>query len=216
MAGGVIHPTVRPGIPLMEKLGQIFSALADSPVTSIDVEVRGEIVEFDVNVLKLAALKGYFTNIVSESVSYVNAPLLAEQRGIPVRLVTDPVSDEYRNLLTIRGGLADGSEISVSGTLTGQKQTEKIVGLNGYDVEVPVADHLIVMVYTDRPGIVAIFGREFGDAGINIAGMQVSRRVAGGQALSVLTVDSPVPDGLLDTVRDAIEADLLREIDITA
>ncbi|MEO7146494.1 MAG: phosphoglycerate dehydrogenase [Terrimesophilobacter sp.] len=215
VAGGVINPTVRPGIPLMEKLGQVFAGLADGPVTSIDVEVRGEIVEFDVNVLKLAALKGYFTNIVSESVSYVNAPLIAEQRGIPVRLITDAVSDEYRNLLTIRGGLADGTEISVSGTLTGPKQTEKIVEVNGYDVEVPIAEHLIVMVYTDRPGIVAIFGREFGDAGINIAGMQVSRKVAGGQALSVLIVDTPVPEELLQRVGVAIEADLLREIDIT-
>ncbi len=216
VAGGVIDPTVRPGIPLMEKLGQVFSGLADSPVTNIDVEVRGEIAEFDVNVLKLSALKGYFTNIVSESVSYVNAPLLAEQRGIPVRLVTDPVSDEYRNLLTIRGGLADGTQISVSGTLTGPKQIEKIVEINGYDVEVPVAEHLIVMVYTDRPGIVAIFGQEFGNAGINIAGMQVSRRTAGGQALCVLTVDSPVPEGLLQSVRTAIDAELMCEIDITA
>lgn len=215
VAGGIIDSSVRPGIPLMEKLGQVFAGLADSPVTSIDVEVRGEIVEFDVNVLKLAALKGYFTNIVSESVSYVNAPLLAETRGIPVRLVTDAVSDEYRNLLTIRGGLADGTEVSVSGTLTGTKQIEKIVEVNGYDVEVPVADHLIVMVYTDRPGIVAVFGREFGDAGINIAGMQVSRKVAGGQALCVLTVDSPVPDGLLDTLRTEIDAEFIREIDIT-
>ena len=215
VAGGIIHTTVRPGIPLMEKLGQVFSGLAASPVTSIDIEVRGEIVEFDVNVLKLAALKGYFTNIATESVSYVNAPLLAEQRGIPVRLITDAVSDEYRNLLTIRGGLADGTEVSVSGTLTGPKQTEKIVEINGYDVEVPVANHLIVMVYADRPGIVAVFGREFGDAGINIAGMQVSRKVAGGQALSVLTVDTPAPDGLLDTVRAAIDAESLREINIT-
>ena len=87
--------------------------------------------------------------------------------------------------------------------------------INGYDVEVPVADHLIVMVYTDRPGIVAVYGKEFGEAGINIAGMQISRREAGGQALSVLTVDSPVPDGLLESVRVAIKADLLREIDIT-
>ncbi|MHB1234978.1 MAG: phosphoglycerate dehydrogenase [Microbacteriaceae bacterium] len=216
VAGGVIDPTVRPGIALMEKLGRIFSGLAGSPLTSVDVEVRGEIVEFDVSVLKLAALKGVFTDIVSESVSYVNAPLLAEQRGIPVRLITDPVSDEYRNLLTIRGGLADGSEISVSGTLTGTKQIEKIVGVNGYDVEVPIAEHLIVMVYTDRPGIVAVFGKEFGDAGINIAGMQISRHEAGGQALSVLTVDSLVPDSLLEKVRSAISADLLRAIDITA
>ena len=199
VAGGIINTTVRPGIPLMEKLGQVFSGLADGPITSVDVEVRGEIAEFDVSVLKLAALKGIFTNIVSEAVSYVNAPLLAEQRGIPVRLITDAVSDEYRNLLTIRGGLGDGTQVSVSGTLTGTKQIEKIVEINGYDVEVPVNHHLIVMVYTDRPGIVAVFGQEFGDAGINIAGMQVSRREAGGQALSVLTIDSPAPEGLLES-----------------
>ena len=215
VAGGVIDTTVRPGIPLMEKLGQLFAGLASRPITAVDVEIRGEIVEFDVKVLKLAALKGIFTNVVSESVSYVNAPLLAEQRGITVRLTTDAVSDEYRNLLTIRGILSDGSQISVSGTLTGPKQTQKIVEINGYDVEVPVAEHLIVMIYTDRPGIVAIYGKEFGEAGINIAGMQISRREAGGQALSVLTVDSPAPDGLLETVRTAIQADLLREIDFT-
>lgn len=214
VAGGVIDPTVRPGIPLMEKLGQVFSGLADSPLTSIDVEVRGEIVEFDVSVLKLAALKGIFTNIVSEQVSYVNAPLLAEQRGVTVRLVTDATSEEYRNVLTIRGSLSDGSQISVSGTLTGTKQTEKIVEINGYDVEVPFASHLIVMIYTDRPGIVAIYGKEFGEASINIAGMQIARRRAGGQALSVLTVDSPVPEGLLESLRTAIDASVMREIDI--
>ena len=216
VAGGVIDPSVRPGIPLMEKLGQVFSGLAVSPITSIDVEVRGEIVEHDVNVLKLAALKGVFSNIVSESVSYVNAPLLADQRGIAVRLVTDAVSDEYRNLLTIRGALADGLQVSVSGTLTGTKQTEKIVEINGYDVEVPIAQHLIVMIYTDRPGIVAVYGKEFGEAQINIAGMQIARQRAGGQALSVLTVDSPVPDALLAKVATAIDAEVMREIDITA
>ena len=213
VAGGVINSTVRPGIPLMEKLGQVFSGLADGPITN--VEVRGEIAEFDVSVLELAALKGMFTNIVSEAVSYVNAPLIAEQRGIPVRLIKDAVSDEYRNLLTIRGGLSDGTKVSVSGTLTGTRQIEKIVEINGYDVEVPVNHHLIVMVYTDRPGVVAIFGQEFGDAHINIAGMQVSRREAGGQALSVLTIDSPAPDGLLESLRAKIDADLIREIDIT-
>jgi D-3-phosphoglycerate dehydrogenase len=215
VAGGIIDPSVRPGIPLMEKLGQVLAGLADGPLTSIEIEVRGEIVEFDVSVLKLAALKGIFSNIVSESVSYVNAPLLAEQRGIAVRLATDAVSEEYRNLLTVRGALGDGSQVSVSGTLTGTKQTEKIVEINGYDVEVPIAEHLIVMIYKDRPGIVAIYGKEFGEASINIAGMQIARQGKGGQALSVLTVDSPVPEELLEKVRKAIKADLLREIDIT-
>jgi len=215
VAGGVIDPYVRPGIPLVEKLGQVFSGLADSPVTSVDVEVRGELADYDVSVLKLAALKGIFTNIVSETVSYVNAPLLAEQRGIEVRLITDSVSEEYRNLITLRGALSDGSQVSVAGTLTGPKQIEKIVGINGYDVEVPVAEHLVVMVYDDRPGIVAVYGREFGESEINIAGMQIARTSAGGKALSVLTVDSRVPDGLLEKVRLAIDADLMREIDIT-
>jgi D-3-phosphoglycerate dehydrogenase len=214
VAGGAIDPSVRPGIPLMEKLGQVFAGLADSPITTVDVEVRGEIVEFDVNVLKLAALKGIFSNTVSESVSYVNAPLLAEQRGIIVRLMTDAESEEYRNLLTIRGALSDGTQLSVSGTLTGTKQTQKIVEINGYDVEVPIAEHLIVMTYIDRPGIVAVYGKEFGEANINIAGMQIARRNAGGQALSVLTVDSPVPDELLAKVSAAIDATLLKEIDI--
>ncbi|MFC6355156.1 phosphoglycerate dehydrogenase [Luethyella okanaganae] len=216
VAGGVIDPYVRPGIPLLEKLGQVFSGLAHtSPLTNVDVEVRGEIVAYDVSVLKLAALKGIFTNVVSETVSYVNAPLLAEQRGITVRLITDAVSEEYRNVVTLRGALADGSQVSVSGTLTGTKQIEKIVEINGYDVEVPIAKNLIVMLYTDRPGIVAVYGREFGEAGINIAGMQIARHEAGGQALSVLTVDSPVPAGLLASVREAIAADVMVEIDIT-
>ena len=71
------------------------------------------------------------------------------------------------------------------------------------------------MLYTDRPGIVAVYGQKFGEAGINIAGMQIARTAAGGQALSVLTVDSPVPDELLDDVRSAIQADLFRPIEIT-
>lgn len=215
VAGGVIDPYVRPGIPLVEKLGQLFAGLAHGPLTSLDVEVHGELVDYDVSVLKLAALKGVFTNVVSETVSYVNAPLLAEQRGVAVRLITDAESPEYRNVITLRGALADGTQVSVSGTLTGTKQTEKLVGINGYDIEVPIADHHIVMIYTDRPGIVAVYGSEFGDAGINIAGMQIARREAGGQALSVLTVDSPVPSEVIERVRTAIDADVMVEVDIT-
>ncbi|MDH6536464.1 phosphoglycerate dehydrogenase [Aurantimicrobium minutum] len=216
VAGGVIDPYVRPAIPLVEKLGQVFSGLAHtSPLTSVDVEVRGEITQYDTSVLKLAALKGIFTNVVSESVSYVNAPLLAEQRGIEVRTLSEEESPEYRTVLTIRGALSDGTQISVSGTLAGIKQVEKIVEINGYEVDVPIDDHLIVMQYIDRPGIVAVYGKEFGDAKINIAGMQIARQNLGGKALSVLTVDSPVPAALLEKVRKAIDADVMLEVDIT-
>jgi D-3-phosphoglycerate dehydrogenase / 2-oxoglutarate reductase len=215
VAGGVIDPYVRPGIPLVEKLGQLFSGLAHGRLTNIDVEVRGELVDYDVSVLKLAALKGVFTNVVSETVSYVNAPLLAEQRGVDVRLITAAESPEYRNVITLSGALADGTQVSVSGTLTGTKQIEKLVGVNGYEIEVPIATTHIIMEYTDRPGIVAVYGQEFGEAGINIAGMQIARREAGGAALSVLTVDSPVPTEVLDRVREAIDASLFVEVDIT-
>ena len=215
VAGGIIDPYVRPGIPLVEKLGQVFAALSHSPLTSLDVEVHGELSQYDVSVLKLAALKGLFTNIVSESVSYVNAPLLAEQRGVDVRLIVDDISDEYRNVITLRGALSDGSQLSVSGTLTGTKQIEKLVGINDYALELPIEKHHIVMLYTDRPGIVAIYGQKFGEASINIAGMQIARKSAGGQALSILTLDSPVDDALLDDVRSAIQADLFRQIEIT-
>ncbi|UOE45438.1 phosphoglycerate dehydrogenase [Agromyces larvae] len=215
VAGGVIDPYVRPGIPLVEKLGLLFSGLATGALTSLDVEVRGELVDYDVSVLKLAALKGVFTNVVSETVSYVNAPLLAEQRGIAVRLITEADSPEYRNVITLRGALADGRQLSVSGTLTGPKQIEKLVGINGYEIEVPIAEHHIVMLYTDRPGIVAVYGSRFGEAGINIAGMAIARREAGGQALSILTVDSPVPAEVLDAVREEIAADVMVEVDIT-
>ncbi|HWH26650.1 MAG TPA: phosphoglycerate dehydrogenase [Pseudolysinimonas sp.] len=214
VAGGAIDESVRPGIPLMEQLGQVFAGLASGPITTIDVEVRGEIAEFDVNVLKLAALKGVFSKIVTDSVSYVNAPLLAEARGIPVRLTTDETSEEYRNVLTIRGTVAGGETVSVSGTLVGTKQVPRIVELNGFDVDVPIAEHLVVMIYEDRPGIVAIFGKEFGDANINIAGMQLALTSVRSHQLSVLTVDSSVPEELLEKLRTSIDADLLRGIDL--
>jgi len=214
VAGGVIDPYVRPGIPLVEKLGQIFSALAQAPLTSLDVEVHGELNNYDVSVLRLAALKGVFTNIVSETVSYVNAPLLAEQRGVTVRLLQDEISEEYRNVITLRGALSDGSQLAVSGTLTGPKQIEKLVSINEHAIELPIEKHHVVMLYTDRPGIVAVYGQKFGDAGINIAGMQIAREAAGAQALSVLTLDSPVSEELLEDVSAAIDADLFRQIEI--
>ena len=123
--GGVIAEEVRPGIPLTEKLGRIFTGLAGEVAQQIDVEVRGEITEYDVKVLELAALKGVFTDVVEDQVSYVNAPLLAAERGTAVRLVADPESPDHRNLITIRGTLADGSQVSVSGTLVGIDQRER-------------------------------------------------------------------------------------------
>src|SRR5690606_3854088 len=100
-------------------------------------------------------------------------------------------------------------------TLAGTRMIPKVVGINGYEIEVPFERYHVVMRYADRPGIVAIYGKKLGDAGINIAGLQVAHPDATGRALSVLTVDSPVPDEILDDMRDAVGADLFRQIEIT-
>lgn len=214
VAGGVIAADVRPGIPLMEKLGRIFTALSHDSVTQIDIEVAGEIAVHDVKSLELAALKGVFKDIVSEQVSYVNAPLLAEQRGVATRLITSTESPEYRNVLTLRGALSDGSQISVAGTLTGPKQIQKLVAVNGFEVEIPISEHVLVFIYQDRPGIVGQVGQVLGENGINIAGMQVARRTEGEQALCLLSVDSTVPQNVLATVGTLIGASTAREVDL--
>lgn len=204
VAGGAIAKDVRPGLPLTEKLGQAFAALASGRVTSLDVVVQGEIATHNVSVLELAALKGFFTQIVNDPVSYVNAPVIAEQRGIQVRLLTEPVAEDYRNVITLQGALEDGSQISISGTLTGPKQIEKIVEINGYDIELPISDHLVVFTYDDRPGVVATYGALLGESGINIAGLQIARDEKRGTALSVLSIDSPVSDDLVTQLKTAI------------
>jgi D-3-phosphoglycerate dehydrogenase len=215
VAGGVIDSSVKPGIPLAEKLGQIVAGLAHTSIVSVEFEARGEIAAHDVTVLKLAALKGLFQTMVTEQVSYVNAPLLAEQRGVEVKLNQDTKSDEYRNVTTLKAVLSDGSVVSAGGTVIGPKHHQKIVSINGYDVELAMAENLVVMVYQDRPGIVAIYGKAFAEAGINIAGMTIARQQKGAKALSVITVDSPISSELLESLRVQIQADIMRFIAIS-
>jgi D-3-phosphoglycerate dehydrogenase len=212
--GGAVHEDVKPGLPLAEKLGRIFTALARGVAATIDVQVRGEIAAHDVRVLQLAALKGVFGGIVEEAVTYVNAPLLASQRGVEVSLSTDAVSPDWRNLVTVRGTLPGGQVISVSGTLTGPRQIEKLVEVNGFDMEIAAAEHMVFLTYTDRPGIVGVVGQILGGEGINIAGMQVCRDARGGHALIVLTVDSAIPPMVLDDITSTIGAVVGRSVDL--
>jgi D-3-phosphoglycerate dehydrogenase len=214
VAGGVIDSSVKPGIPLAEKLGQLVAGLAHTSIVSVEFEARGEIAAHDVTVLKLAALKGLFQTMVTEQVSYVNAPLMAEQRGVEVRLVQDTVSDEYRNVTTLKAVLSDGTVVSAGGTVIGPKHHQKIVSINGYDVELAIAEHMVVMIYQDRPGIVAVYGKAFAEAGINIAAMTIARQQKGGKALSVITIDSPVETDLLDQMRKEIQADTMRAVSL--
>ena len=212
--GGSVDEDVRPGLPLAEKLGRIFTALAGAVATRIEVEVRGEIVSHDVRVLQLAALKGVFSGVVDTAVTYVNAPLLASERGVEVSLVTEAESPDWRNLITLRGTLPQGQLVSVGGTLTGPRQLEKLVEVNGFDMEIAPAEHMVFLTYTDRPGIVGTVGQILGSEGINIAGMQVCRDAQGGDALIVLSVDSAIPAAVLDDISSTIGAVVGRTIDL--
>lgn len=214
VAGGVIAKDVRPGLPLTEKLGQAFASLATGRIASIDVIVQGEITEHNVGVLELAALKGFFTQIVNDPVSYVNAPHLAQQRGIQVRLLTEPSAEDYRNVITLRGVQEDGGVVSISGTLAGQKQVQKIVEINGYDLELTLSNHLIVFEYDDRPGVVASYGTILGEAGINIENLQVSRDDKMSRALSVLTIDANIGEEVVAQLREAIGASDITVVEI--
>ncbi|MBG0832299.1 phosphoglycerate dehydrogenase [Planomonospora sp. ID67723] len=213
--GGAVAEDVKPGLPLAEKLGRVFTALAGEVATKLDVEVRGEIASQDVRVLELAALKGVFTDVVEDSVTYVNAPLLAKDRGVTVELITSSESPDWRNVVTVRGVLADGRTVSVSGTLSGPRQITKIVEVNGYEMEIEPTDHLSFFAYSDRPGVVGVVGRILGDHGINIASMQVSRDVKGGKALIALTVDTAIPAEVVDQIVAEIGAESGRSVDLT-
>jgi D-3-phosphoglycerate dehydrogenase / 2-oxoglutarate reductase len=205
-AGGVVAEEVRPGLPLMERLGRVFTAVAGGVPSSLTVEAKGEIATHDVSVLQLAALRGVFLDVVEEQVSFVNAPLLAAERGVETQLISTEDSPDYRNLLALRGTLPNGRRVSVSGTLSGPRQVQKLTEVNGFDIEVGLREHMVFVTYVDRPGVVGSVGQLLGEAEVNIAGMQVSRTSAGGEALMVLTVDSAIPAATLAEIGAAVGA----------
>lgn len=207
-AGGVVDEDVRPLLALAEKLGRVFTAVAGGVAANVVVDVRGAIVSHDVTVLKLAATKGLFGSVVEEQVTYVNAPQLAADRGVDVDLVTDDEVIDHHNLVTLRGALPDGRTVSVAGTVlvTGSREVRKLTEVDGFDLELAAEGVLLFFRYADRPGVVGAIGSILGDAGVNIAAMQVARREAGGEALMTLTVDSSVDAELLSSAATAIGA----------
>jgi D-3-phosphoglycerate dehydrogenase len=212
--GGEIHEDIRPALPLVEKLAQLATALMDELPVSIDVIVKGEVSAHDCSVLASSALKGALAATGAEDVTYVNAPGLAQERGLTSNVLTDPISPEYRNSIAIRAAFGDGAHITVEGTLMGIRRIEKIIAIDKFDLDLQPADHLLFLRYTDRPGVVGIVGQTLGAAGINIASMQVARNSAGGDALMAITIDSAAPKDLVKSVGNATKSDLARTVSL--
>ena len=212
--GGAIDQAVRPALPLVEKLAQVATSLAGERIASIDVEVRGEISVHDVSVLSTSALKGALIAMGAEDVTYVNAPNLATERGLTSVVTTDADSPDHRNLVSVRAACADGTQVFVSGTLMGIRQIEKIVAIDKLDLDLKPTNNLLFLRYQDVPGVVGVVGNSLGKLKINIADMQVARTDLGGQALMALTVDSPIPNELLDVIAKETGAAMVRYVNL--
>jgi D-3-phosphoglycerate dehydrogenase len=210
--GGAIHDEIRPSLPLVEKMAQLATAIAGETPVSMEIIVKGDISGHDSSILAISALKGALVASGAEDVTYVNAPGLAAERGVTSSVTTTPDSPEYRSMISLRAALNNGKSITVDGTLMGIRKVEKIIAIDGFDLDLPPTENLLFLRYADKPGVVGAVGNALGSAKINIAGMQVARITAGGSALMALTVDSAVSDAVAEAVKKETGAEIVRSV----
>jgi D-3-phosphoglycerate dehydrogenase len=205
---GPVPDALRPFLQLAEKLGRLYTALAGGGPGGranlvagghLGLEYVGALAEHDTRVLTLAALKGMLAPVVAEPVTYVNAHLLAAERGLELVETKTSSSRDWVNLISLSGEGSRGP-VGVAGTTVGPRDAERLVSVNGIDVDMPPSAHMAFLFYEDRPGVIGKVGTILGRAGINIASMQVGRRKQGGEALMALTVDAGIPAAVLDQV----------------
>lgn len=197
IAASEASETVQPFLPLAERLGAIFAGLQDRLPASVEVEYHGHLADSDTRILTLSVLKGVFGRMTEEPVSYVNAPQIAEQRGVEVRESKTSTAHDYLNVIVVRGG-----DHAVGGTLSGAKNEPRIVMLDDHTVEVPPADHMLVVHNDDTPGMIATVTSALGAAGVNISDMHLGKR-GREAAMQVLALDEPAPLDVLDALRAA-------------
>ncbi len=192
VGAGEASETVRPFLPLAERLGRIFASLNDGLPDRLDIEYQGALAGYDTRILTLSILKGLFAAGTEEPVSYVNAPQLAEERGLEVRESTTTSARDFVNLVTLRG-----PEHAVAGTLAGVRAEPRIVMVDDHTVEVPPARHMLVVRNDDRPGMIGVVGLALGEAEVSISSMAVGPSAHASTALMVLSTDRPTPGDVL-------------------
>jgi D-3-phosphoglycerate dehydrogenase / 2-oxoglutarate reductase len=180
--------TVRHFLPLAERLGAIFTALSEGLPRVLEIEYAGQIADSDTRILTLSVLKGVFGGVNDEPVSYVNAPRIAAERGVEVRDTSTATAHDYVNLISIRGG-----DHGIGGTLVSLRGEPRIVMLDGHTVDVPPANHMLVVRNDDRPGMIAHVAGVLSDNGVNIDDMHLGRSELGAAALQVIATDRSVP-----------------------
>ena len=186
-----------PFVPLAAKLGRLAMELATGEVRRLQLDYSGDLSAYDTRLLTVAALNGAFEGRTDQPVNYVNAPLIAAERGVEVVEGKRSSSRDYRNLVQVA---ADGA--TVAGTTIGSENRQWLVEALGYQLEIELAPKMALLLYDDVPGVIGRIGTLFGEAGVNIANMAVSRTREGGKALMALSLDSPVPEELVLALRE--------------
>jgi len=192
------NETLRPFLPLAERLGRLFASLVGSAPPQIEVCTEGDIAGYDTRILTLAASKGFFASVTDEPVTYVNAPQLARDHGVELREINCATSADFVNLITLRGGGR-----SLSGTLAGRRGAQRIVMIDEHSVDVPPAEHMLMVTNDDRPGVIGIVGTLLGNAGVNIADMDVGASPDGNTAVMLIATSAEVDSAVLAQLRGA-------------
>jgi D-3-phosphoglycerate dehydrogenase len=190
-----------PFIPLASLLGRISVELGATGPRKITVAAHGPLSEYDTRLLTAAALNGAFQERVDQVVNVVNATLIASERGIEVVEERNRASRDYTNTVEVRV-LAEREEITVSGTTIGPEPRLFLGGALGFAIDIEIAPHMVFVRYEDRPGVIGRVGSMFGDAGVNIANMAVSRTKEGGEALMVFSIDTPATAELVEALHE--------------
>lgn len=215
VGGGVVNEEVAPWLDLVRKLGVLAATLSDGPPVSLSVQVRGELASEDVEVLKLSALRGLFSAVVEGPVTFVNAPALAEERGITAEIGTASESPNHRSVVDVRAVAHDGSAVNVAGTLSGPQLVEKIVQINGRNFDLRARGINLVINYVDQPGALGKIGTLLGSAGVNIQAAQLSEDAEGPGATILLRLDRDVPGDVRSEIGAAVGANKLEVVDLS-
>jgi len=192
-------PRLQPYTNLAEKLGGFSSQIFEGGVTEITVEYRGDASEINTAPITIAAIKGYLTPILLETVNFVNAPFIAKERGIEVKEIRSKDSGDYQSMIALRIKAKEG-ESYVAGTLFSKKDP-RIILIDGFKVEIVPEGELLLMYNNDRPGVIGNIGSLLGKNNINIARMHFGRETAGGMAISVVSIDSSPSDEVIEQIK---------------
>nr|WP_234039166.1 phosphoglycerate dehydrogenase [Corynebacterium pygosceleis] len=204
VSGGRVGEEVALWLDLSRKLGLVAGELLDTAPVALEVTARGELSTEKVDSLGLSAMRGLFSSMIEEQVTFVNAPRIAEERGVEVTVTTESEAVSHRSAVEVKAIASDGTTATVVGTLAGLDRVEKIVRLKGRGLDMRAEGRNLFLHYTDQPGALGKVGTHLGGEGINIVAAALSQDASGTGATLILRVDAEVPEKIVE----AISADL--------